>query len=623
MFRRPTALTVLTLATAFAAWPRPTSAVQAPAPTSPAPAPTQLPVPGPDSSMPGSPLGDEAPDDLESAGGVGDPFGTLEPVPSAPNPIAPSPAADWPDAPAPVDPQVLPAQDTPAVEMPDLGEAIERPGTAAVPSNAPAGKPFVLRPSDIKPGPNTVNVTVEVRAPEVANLNRDGAFDIIVRNEGNSEATNVRVRYPLPPNLQFLSSEPVSLGLADGDYTWQINSLPPKSQKVIKVDVRFLAEGEFDHAVTVHLQAGARTRTLARKPELKLEVRPDRPEILKGNRVAFNITVSNNGTYPAENVVVLAELPPGLEHPSGKALELPLRDAGFGVLESEKSAGPLRLEVLAKADGPQTVKVSVTSADTTESVTETTTIQVVEPRLEANFDGPATRFPGTKGTYVLTVQNTGTAPAHDILAAIKVPDGGTPYNPKPAGFRWDRAKRTIWWQLDRELPPGAATEPFSVEVEMGGVGTLPVMGGVRARDVDVIMIPRSTRIEGLPDIQCEVAESKGVLDIGDETIYRITLVNKGSKDATNLAVTATLSSQLQVLSVAGSGSGATSETEQTPTDGKAVLPLVPRLAPGGEVELTVRAKAVEGGQGTFQVEIMHEDLKSPVIIRSVVTRVTE
>ena len=625
MIRRPKALTGLAMALALAAGPRAMPGAQDPAPAFP-PAlpdptatpevptstPTQLPVP-PESDPTGFPDLEPTPVDDPANPGGDDPFGPLEPAPE------PEVVADG--IPAPYDPEVIPAQDPPAVEVPDLGEAKMPPGGVQVPADAPsAGMPFVLRPTDIKPGPNSVDVVAEVRAEEVANLNHDGKFDIIVRNNGTAEATNVRVRYPKPDGVEFLSSEPAGTPLAEGDYLWQINSLPPKSQKVIKVDIRYTKEGEFDHVVTVHLQAGAKARTQARRPQLKVEVRPDRPDVLRGGRVGFNINVSNYGTFPAENVVVLAKLSPGLAHPSGQDVELPLQSVGKSVLAAGETVGPLRLEVDAQAEGPQSCTISVTSVDTPEAVQAVAEVEVVEPRLMATLDGPATRFPGTKGTYILTVKNDGTAPAQNVLAAIKVPPGGEPKHAEPTGYVWDERKRTIYWRLDHELPAKSSADPFKVEVLMGDVGSLPVTGGAKADNTPQDVHPLTTRIEGLPDVRCDVTEPRGVLDIGEETKYRIILTNQGSKDATNLAVTAQLSQQLEVLGVSGAGS---SETSQSPTDGKAVLPTVPRLAPGGKVELTVKAKGVKAGQGSCQVEFMHDDLDSPLVGGSVVTRVVE
>src|SRR5262249_12819939 len=89
-----------------------------------------------------------------------------------------------PNAPGGVDEQVFQAQA--AGDGAKLPPAKEPPGGANVPADAPIGEPVV--PTDkLKTGPNAVGLTVEVKAPAVANFNLDTTFQIRVRNSGPTE----------------------------------------------------------------------------------------------------------------------------------------------------------------------------------------------------------------------------------------------------------------------------------------------------------------------------------------------------------------------------------------------------------------------------------------------------
>ncbi len=277
---------------------------------------------------------------------------------------------------------------------------MEKPGggPATVPPTAPAGESFFLPADRLKTGPNAVGVTVEVRAPEVANLNLDSVFWILVKNSGPTEATNIGVRYPISEKLAFVQSDPPPTR-QDPNLYWQINVLPAGGEKVIKVTIHPKDKGDFDHAVTVTMQAGAKARTVVREPRLKVELRPSKKEILNGNPVTYDISVSNYGDYVARDVVIKAKLGSGLYHKRGTDLVLPVADLQgheSGSLNPGETV-TARLEVDAKAMGKQPCTITVTSPDVTSEVTTSTDIEVVEPQLSLSVVGPSERYTDTVG----------------------------------------------------------------------------------------------------------------------------------------------------------------------------------------------------------------------------------
>ena len=280
----------------------------------------------------------------------------------------------------------------------------------------------------------------------------------------------------------------------------------------------------------------------------------------------------------------------------------------------------VRLEVDTKAMGNQPVDVKVVSADLPAEVVASTQIEVVEPQLNIELVGPDERYPDSKGTYRIVLTNTGTAPARDVIVAAQVPVGGQPLAVTPRGATWSASSRTFTWKVS-EVPPQERQE-FTIDVQMGRVGTYTVRAGTKAERVAPIQRLLTTQIKGAPKLRVSVSESRGVLDEGETTDVDIRLRNDGSKEATNIQITGQLlGDTMQVLGVIGAD-GKLVPPAAGQAANLAMLPLVDRLPPGAEVTLTVRIKALKAGDGSCQVTILHDDIPKPGLSQTVITRVT-
>ena len=93
--------------------------------------------------------------------------------------------------------------------------------------------------------------------------------------------------------------------------------MPAGAERIINVKVKPIKVGPFEHAATVTMLAGSKSRTIVREPKLKVEQTATTGKVLKGQPVQFRITISNPGDGPARNVLVQARLSPGLRVDSG------------------------------------------------------------------------------------------------------------------------------------------------------------------------------------------------------------------------------------------------------------------------------------------------------------------
>ncbi len=112
----------------------------------------------------------------------------------------------------------------------------------------------------------------------------------------------------------------------------------------------------------------------------------------------------------------------------------------------------------------------------------------------------------------------------------------------------------------------------------------------------------------MPDVDLVVSESKRVLDIGGTTTFQIRLRNYGTKDATNLQVTANLSKNLQVEKAGGGSKDVTvamSKDKDAVTFGE-----ISKLGPGKEIVLGVVVRVIgeDPKLATCRVFVTHDDL---------------
>ena len=188
--------------------------------------------------------------------------------------------------------------------------------------------------------------------------------------------------------------------------------------------------------------AGSKSRTTVREPKLKVEQTATSGKVLKGQPVTFKITISNPGDGPARNVVVQAKLSPGLRHESGEPNDQNLFEQTLDQIEPHQRVVLDALVADTLLAGEQTCVVVAQSTDVTTSrddARSVATVTVIEPKLKVTIAGDEKRFTDTIATYTITVENPGTATAHNVyvaaIAAAQWPAGRASLPAAGAGTR--------------------------------------------------------------------------------------------------------------------------------------------------------------------------------------------
>ncbi len=541
------------------------------------------------------------------------------PVPATPPARAGRPLPNGGTTNAPRDPAIRRTADPgPDDKDPGLGPAKIAPGG---PTNAPGTKAdgpvdgYDLKPERIPPGRQVVGLTVEVIAPEVMNIGLPKTVKIVVRNTGMADATAVTVHYNLPEQLAHISAVPEAKQVQDmpGQLFWTLNTVAAGSEQVIAVKVKPAKVGSIDHLSAVSLKVGARAHTSIQEPMLRVEQTVSPAKVLKGQQVIFRITASNPGSGPARNVLVRAKLSSGLRTTSGDEVV----EQTIPVLQPGQHTELDPLEVDTIAGGEQTCTVTAESDDVAKAPAEIKVVRsvtVLRPELSLVLKGPETRYTDTLAEYVVTVANPGTAAAKNVLVSLTLPaSGGKLLKPLPQGAEWNPKTQKLSWVIPNLEPPrGTAKSEVNstVRVRLGGVGSYRIVADAKAGDLfakDGV----TTSVSGMADLDLNVDEKKRVLDIGESTIFDITMKNVGTKEAKNIQVRAQLSPNVKVTATSGTDAEANFDFKsfEKGEPYQVVFPQIDSIPPRGELKLSIRVEATKPGSAKCSVRVSHDDLK--------------
>jgi len=150
------------------------------------------------------------------------------------------------------------------------------------------------------------NLVAEKVAPEEVVLCDPIDYRVVVRNDGDSPARNVRLDEQLPDGL-----------IAQGGRTRvvaDLGTLAPGQSKSVTFQARAQRTGTFTNTVNVSgergLTAQASAQTVVRQPVLAITQNGPAQRYL-GREITYQITVRNTGDAPARNTVLTDAIPAG------------------------------------------------------------------------------------------------------------------------------------------------------------------------------------------------------------------------------------------------------------------------------------------------------------------------
>jgi len=519
--------------------------------------------------------------------------------PAGHGPHLPQPALPQPVAPNPVPPQfrgqpvnppsasggsgLIPASGAsgfrPVAAPPEkLPGALGAPGVIAPPAKSPAAAPTVL---------------VEKRGPESVNAGTTLAYDVVVRNLGQSAVANVRVEDELPPGTRFVSSDPPAETTADR-LQWTLGVLDAGAERKLRVEVQPGQDGEFFSTATVTFSTTAALQARVVRPKLAVTMTGP-AQATAGDSVPLAIRVSNPGTGPIQNLILRVKLPAGLQHPNGHHIE-----ADLGPLPAGDSRD-VPLKLTASAGGAQLAEV-IAAAEAGLEANARAHVQVAQPLLQLRRNGPAKVL--FKGEVVeeWEVANPGNAPTGDVRVTEVLPVG-MEFVGATDGAIYDPVGRAVTWKLGPQAP--GTTRKVVLKAKASAVGDQTTRAIASAERGLEARADGTVAVEGIPALALELVDLEDPVEVGGELTYEVRVVNQGSCPCTNIRIVAEAPDGLLPVEATGPVAHAIQGAQI------AFEPL-PRLATKADVVYRIKVRGVQPGDYRFRVQMTCDQSRLPV-----------
>jgi uncharacterized repeat protein (TIGR01451 family) len=258
--------------------------------------------------------------------------------------------------------------------------------------------------------------------------------------------------------------------------------------------------------------------------------------------------------------------------------------------------------VLTAEKAGKVVNVLSARADGNLQVQQQVEFEVIAPALSVAVNGPERRYLERPATYEVSVENPGTAVAHDVQLVTKLPKGLQFVRANNMG-EYDATTHSVYWSL-AELPQGetGTVELVAMPIETGPQ-TLEVEG--RAQQGLSDQTQQQILVEGIAAIMFEVRDLEDPIEVGGETGYEIRVVNQGTKAAANVRVAINLPPGMKVVSAEG-------ETRHAAQSGGIAFEPLAQLAPKADTLYRVKVQGMQAGDQRVTVEVNTDDLGQPI-----------
>ncbi|MFM7168574.1 MAG: hypothetical protein ACKO3T_25300 [Planctomycetaceae bacterium] len=424
---------------------------------------------------------------------------------------------------------------------------------------------------------------------------------LVVRNSGSATLFGAVADVLCPTDVELLETNPAAEPSAEGELSWPLGSLRSGETREISLRIRPQSAGEQHLEASLSLRAAAVCRLNITEPGLELSVVAAGDSEL-GQQTSVMVEVSNPGSGRAEDVVLVASLPEGLEHKSGAVVTVDIGSLSPG--ESRK----VRLSMTATAGGLQRIELKAAGAG--ELLAEATAnVNVAAPQLQLVLQTPDQEIAGQSGSYVLQLENTGVVATSNVRARYVLP-AGFEFVSADRGGRYLAAERCVEWFVGT-VNSGEMTE-FTAVLQAGRSGrsvhhvTAQTDFGALAAAEEV------TEVEGSADLELELATvsvggaAGSVLKSGQQTTLRVLIRNTGSEPARSVGMSCELPAGMTLIDVEG-------PSDYIAENGVLVFRSLPEISAGKAAEFLLQVRCSRVGTHSSRIRVASASTAQPVI----------
>ena len=414
------------------------------------------------------------------------------------------------------------------------------------------------------------NKTADIENP---NFGDNVTYTVTVTNDGNADAKAVVVRDVLGKDLKFVSATGTyTFDEATNTITWTVDVDAGKTE-TFTVVATVINYGNVTNSLVVGNKTFNKNVTV---PEITPDKTVDNENPNFGDDLTYTVTVKNEGSGNANDVIIVDALGKGLEYVSSTGnYDNKTNTITWKV---DLASGETKtFTVVAKIVGYTDVTNEVTVGNKTSAVT--VNIPEIIPAKDVNNTTP--NF-GDKVEYTITVNNNANKDVKQVVIVDTLGKGLKFINASHNG-KYDESTRTITWIIDLGAGESAVFSVNAAVEAYGNINNTVVVGNKSA--TKNITVPEITPIKKVENT---------VPNFGEEVTYFISVFNSAIVDAKQVVVVDHLDKGLKYVS--SSHNGVYDEVAHTVT-------WVVDIGAGSSFDLTVTAVADEYGVLTNDVTV--------------------
>ncbi len=399
-------------------------------------------------------------------------------------------------------------------------------------------------------------------------------YTITVTNNGSSYSQNVVLTDNVPAELQNPEYSD------DGGTTWNswggtlhlgVMSVGETRQILIRgtIDPSFTGNNitntasvssDTDDPDTTNNSATEIT-TVNTEADLSI-TKSDNPDpVIAGETLTYTITVTNNGSSYAQNVVLTDNLPTELQNPEYSADGGSTWNSWGGTLNLGTMSNGESKEILIRGTidpsftGNSITNTASVSSDTDDpdttnnSATEITTVNTEADLSITKSDNPDPVIAGETLTYTITVTNNGSSYAQNVVLTDNVPselqnseyseDGGATWN----SWGGNLSLGTLANGESKEILIRGTIDPSFTGNSISN--TASVSSDTNDQDITNNSATQDTTVNQEADLSITKTDNPDPVKPGEILTYTITVTNSGSSFAQNVVLTDNVPTQIQ------------------------------------------------------------------------------
>lgn len=411
-------------------------------------------------------------------------------------------------------------------------------------------------------------------------------FEIVI--EAKQAIYNVRVLDVIDAGMEHVRSTPAAKDMGGSALSWFFETLAAGESKTIQVQYRATAEGQFQNHLAVSVDNAISIGYRVGLPRLR--VTKQGPAVVEmGENATWRVTVVNEGTAPARDVVVEDTFPEGFSGTQSRQ--------NIGVLEP----GQTRVvEFVAKAtkEGDYRNVASAQFSGGQVPVRGEAPVRVVRSRFDLKLVGTPQSYVFASGKYVVTLTNTGSTTLQNMVVTHVLPDGAEVASPGGASV----ADRTMTWSVPQLAPGASETLTFTLRGVRPGLTSHTVTalaGGLREQGTV------ATTWLAVPGLTTKLSDSRDPIQVGEKTVYTISIGNQGQFKPIGTKIVLRLSPELKPVRVIG--------TEQGQIKGQVVEFPGAQIEAGKDIVIRVEVEGVKAGYGEAVLEVTPDFMERTII----------